>query len=971
MGWRKEPFVRKLLTILLLLLLLLTFPVAALAEGEDTLVGAELLYNGDFSVYSDSAALPAGWELSAYYSDSSSVLAAAQTDDTGDLAVSIQNLTANDARVSQIATVKPNTTYKLSAKIRTTDVQYGTGASLSIDNYAIDGTYCYSENLFGSDDWRTVSLYFKTGPEQTSVNVALRLGGYGTTATGQAEYKSVSLKECTYTSADVVDLLTENGTISGTGGSAEQAATQEGQTATGKLVLALAVTAILALCYMWFYYSHARFDGRTLNQTERPGFALTLMLLGAFVLRMMLSLIFFGHPTDINCFMAWGNMVLDGTSNFYTSGAFADYPPGYMYVCGALSWICRVLGISYGSTGMSLLFKLPSTAADLVGTWLLYKMAKQYGASETVSLIVAGLFAFCPVLAFVSGAWGQIDSILALLLVVVILLLQKDKRILAGAIYGLAILIKPQALMLGPLLAVAYILDIIDAKQDWPKRLLETLLAVFAAFAVLIALSLPFKGTQNWYWLAVKYATTASSYNYASIEAYNLGALLGGNWKSADLLALNIIPYKVIGMIGIALSTAFSAVLYVLGRKRGAGALFLSGAVGAILIFCLGHYMHERYMLPALMLLLAAYAFFRDRRLLIAFGGISLTAFLNITCAMYVVNHQAARGDFYNAITYAGSALMLISAAYLCYVAVSILLRGRSPEPLRTEREELEATEEEEETGEDGEPKPPKPPKPLKLPEPILPLQSTDTKLRYTRKDIFYVLAITLVYGIVALTNLGSLHVPETFWQSSTAGESFTVQFPETEHVAYYSLYGNIDQDGTLLLTTNEGYEETFAQTYDDMFRWKRVPTDFTASSVTLSVYSGSLKLNEMAFFDDEGNLLPVTLAGASESQAKLFDEQKYVDFTPTYYNGMYFDELYHGRTAYENLHNLTPYENSHPPLGKLFIMLGVWVFGMVPFGWRVVGALFGIGMLPVLYAFGKRLFKNSDYALTLTVLFA
>ncbi len=331
-------------------------------------------------------------------------------------------------------------------------------------------------------------------------------------------------------------------------------------------------------------------------------------------------------------------------------------------------------------------------------------------------------------LAFVSGAWGQIDSILALLLVVVILLLQKDKRILAGAVYGLAILIKPQALMLGPLLAVAYIVDILDAKQDWPKRMLETLIAVLAAFTVLIALSLPFKGTQNWYWLAVKYATTASSYNYASIEAFNLGALLGGNWKSADMLVLGFIPFKVIGMLGIALSTVFSGVLYVLGRKRGAGALFLSGAVGAILIFCLGHYMHERYMLPALMLLLAAYAFFRDRRLLIAFGGISLTAFLNVTCAMYVVNHQAARGPFYDGITYAGSALMLISAAYLCYVAVSILLCGRSPEPLLTEREQAEAMEEMEEPGEEGEPKA------LKPPEPILPLQSTDTKLRYTRR---------------------------------------------------------------------------------------------------------------------------------------------------------------------------------------------------------------------------------------------
>ena len=183
-------------------------------------------------------------------------------------------------------------------------------------------------------------------------------------------------------------------------------------------------------------------------------------------------------------------------------------------------------------------------------------------------------------------------------------------------------------------------------------------------------------------------------------------------------------------------------------------------------------------------------------------------------------------------------------------------------------------------------------------------------------------------------------------------------------------MFGNIDNDGTLLIATPDGHEEIFDQTYDDMFRWKKVTTDFTTDTVTLSLYSGSLKLNEIAFYDQDGKQIPVTVVSATGDQAKLFDEQNTVA-EPSYYTGMYFDELYHGRTAYENLHNLTPYENSHPPLGKLFIMLGVWAFGMTPFGWRVVGALFGIGMLPVLYAFGKRLFKNSNYALVLTTLFA
>ena len=218
---------RKLLATLLLLCLVLV-PAAALADGEDTLNGENLLYNGDFAAYSESAELPAGWELSAYSSDASSVTASVLNDDDGQLVICLENLVANDSRVCQTVSVNADTVYRLRADIRTTDVAYGTGANLSIDNYPIDGTYCYSENLFGTDVWRTVTLYFRTGPEQTSVNVALRLGGYGTTATGSAEYRNVSLYQCESTTGDVVDLATDGMMAFAGDGSGSAAEQQDG-----------------------------------------------------------------------------------------------------------------------------------------------------------------------------------------------------------------------------------------------------------------------------------------------------------------------------------------------------------------------------------------------------------------------------------------------------------------------------------------------------------------------------------------------------------------------------------------------------------------------------------------------------------------------------------------------------------------------------------------------------------------------
>ena len=147
------------------------FPRCRLPDGGDETTGSELVYNGDFSVYTESALLPAGWELTAYQSGADSVTASFGEDEDGVRIVSLTNEVPNDARLIQTISVQPSTIYRLRAEIRTSDVQYGTGANLSIDNYPIDGTYCYSENLFGSDAWRTVSLYFLTAPEQTSVNV--------------------------------------------------------------------------------------------------------------------------------------------------------------------------------------------------------------------------------------------------------------------------------------------------------------------------------------------------------------------------------------------------------------------------------------------------------------------------------------------------------------------------------------------------------------------------------------------------------------------------------------------------------------------------------------------------------------------------------------------------------------------------------------------------------------------------------
>jgi len=82
-----------------------------------------------------------------------------------------------------------------------------------------------------------------------------------------------------------------------------------------------------------------------------------------------------------------------------------------------------------------------------------------------------------------------------------------------------------------------------------------------------------------------------------------------------------------------------------------------------------------------------------------------------------------------------------------------------------------------------------------------------------------------------------------------------------------------------------------------------------------------------------------------------------------THTNNMYFDEIYHVRTAVEHIESLNPYETTHPPLGKEIIAASILTFGMSPMGWRLFGAIFGVIMISVMYLFIKNMFGRTSVA--------
>ena len=124
------------------------------------------------------------------------------------------------------------------------------------------------------------------------------------------------------------------------------------------------------------------------------------------------------------------------------------------------------------------------------------------------------------------------------------------------------------------------------------------------------------------------------------------------------------------------------------------------------------------------------------------------------------------------------------------------------------------------------------------------------------------------------------------------------------------------------------------------------------------------MELGELALYDLQGERIGVRdIAGPASADA-LCDEADTVPAASTYYNSTYFDEIYHARTAYEQLRGVYPYEVSHPPLGKEILSLGIVLFGMTPFGWRFMGTLFGVAMLPLMWDLLRRMFRDDRVAL-------
>ncbi len=652
---------------------------------------------------------------------------------------------------------------------------------------------------------------------------------------------------------------------------------------------------------------------------------LLVIIIAGFAVRFAAASFSDGFEIDVTDFKCWSDLIFQhGLSNFYSLDVFTDYPPGYMYVLYIIGGIKKTLELAFDSTSFTLLIKFPAMLCDVLTSVFIFYIGKTRLKQFTAWLICAA-YLFNPAIIINSAIWGQVDSVYTIFLIISIFYLTEKKYCIAYVLFAIAILIKPQSLILSPVYIYSAFECINNGNKlkSAGKLLLYGLAALFTLFIGI----LPFVKGFNFMPIINLYKETLSSYPYATVNAYNLYAAIGANWADITKSFL-FTDYNTFGIIVIDVIVILSIVLLL--RNNSKSNYFFVAGLTNLLTFVFAVKMHERYIFPTLALLLIAYCFKRDRRILALYFGFSLTTYINcsdvlemakMNFSLEVLEHNIIPFSILNVIF----AALLLLTAFFAY-------KGKNEEKESIQQDVYNFR---------------------KLP-------------KLVKKDYLCCLVIMVVYGCIAFFNLGNTKSPQTIY-SFSKDESFIADFGEVyefDKMAY--LQGIVHDQNFKLLFSIDGnvWDAGEEQTAKNVLSWQNVEFNMNARFIKITSLSDKLSFFEIAFLSDEKVITP------TETDNALFDEQNLVPKRHDYMNSTYFDEIYYARTGYEFVHSLPVYEWTHPPLGKDIIALGIKLFGLTPFGWRFMGTLFGVLMIIPMYAFAKRMLKQSFWAVITTLIF-
>ena len=298
-----------------------------------------------------------------------------------------------------------------------------------------------------------------------------------------------------------------------------------------------------------------------------------LLLIVGFILRILFSPSW-TYEGDFGSWKGWAYGISKvGFSEFYDE-YWCDYMPGYLYIL----WLLQHLHTAFPMIPDTILFKLPANLSDLGISIVIFYVLRNITNVRNAKIASLAYF-FNPASLSNSTFWGQVDSVHTLPLLVSIFLGVRRHFVISIVFAVIAFMIKPQSIVIFPIIGFFVIRDVIRRKKE-DRLFLKTFILGVKIFATsiitIIVITLPFFWDEiakdsltgiiiePIFFIKERFFMAYNQYKYTSLNAFNFWAMIHGMWISDQDMFLDI-TYKRWGTI---IFGAFYALIF--------GFLFLS-----------------------------------------------------------------------------------------------------------------------------------------------------------------------------------------------------------------------------------------------------------------------------------------------------------------------------------------------------------------------------------------------------------
>lgn len=338
-------------------------------------------------------------------------------------------------------------------------------------------------------------------------------------------------------------------------------------------------------------------------------------LLLALILRLILMPL--ASHGDVNNHAIWGIYAQEfGLRGFYDWINFGNYAwPGYppftlivFYLVREIwqiifnfLWFLNVNIPMFPSTlitwmetgGYHSLLKLPATIADLLIGFIIYRYFNE--EQDKKAVYYASFYLFNPAIIYVSSAWGQIESLFSLFLLIGILDLNKKKLILGWINYFVSLMFKATT-------AVAFPVFFIDLFRNRKTLFKNSLLISISLVGISIITAYIFYDKNYLIWFLqtyfIKLLPGPDTLPFITVNAFNFWGLISGPIFVRDSM---IFFGNSLHRWGYLLTFLFlTPILYKYVRRKN---LFETLFLMFYTAFMFLPRMHERYLFPIFVLL--------------------------------------------------------------------------------------------------------------------------------------------------------------------------------------------------------------------------------------------------------------------------------------------------------------------------------------------------------------------------------